>query len=86
MYWLKTRTLQERTELISYMKEQGILLTFHYVPLHSAAAGEKYGRFHGEDVYTTAESERLVRLPMYYGIREEDVNTVIEAILRFYSR
>ena len=86
MYWLKARTLQERTELIRYMKEQGILLTFHYVPLHSAAAGEKYGRFHGEDVYTTAESERLVRLPMYYGITRKDVDAVIEAILRFYSR
>ena len=86
MYWLKAKSLEERTSLIDHMKAQGVLPAFHYVPLHSAVAGEKYGRFDGEDVYTTAESERLVRLPMYYGITEEDVNTVIEAVRSFYNK
>lgn len=85
MYWIKARTLEERTALINYLKERDIMLTFHYVPLHSAIAGQMYGRFEGEDVYTTTESERLVRLPMYYGIAQEDVDAVIAAILSFYG-
>lgn len=85
MYYIKCRDLEERTEFISFMKEQGILTTFHYVPLHSAPAGQRYGRFHGEDKYTTAESERLVRLPMYYGLTKEDRDWIIEKVHEFYG-
>ena len=64
MFYIKTKDIEERTAFIDYMKGKGIWSVFHYIPLHSAPAGLKYGRFHGEDVYTTKESERLVRLPM----------------------
>ena len=86
MYHIKCRSLDERTEFISFLKEHGIMAVFHYVPLHSAPAGLKFGRFHGEDKYTTADSDRLVRLPMYYGLSDEDRNTVIEAVKEFYSK
>jgi dTDP-4-amino-4,6-dideoxygalactose transaminase len=85
MYYLKTRSLAERTALISYLKERDILAVFHYVPLHSAPAGLKYGRFDGEDVYTTAESDKLLRLPMYFGLTAEDRQKVIDAVLSFYN-
>lgn len=85
MYYLKCKNLQERTALISYLKEQGILAVFHYVPLHSAPAGLKFGRFQGEDRYTTAESERLVRLPLYYGLTREDQDKVIREVMAFYG-
>jgi dTDP-4-amino-4,6-dideoxygalactose transaminase len=85
MYYLKTRSLAERTALISYLKERDILAVFHYVPLHSAPAGLKYGRFDGEDVYTTAESDKLVRLPMYFGLTAEDRQKVINTVLSFYN-
>lgn len=85
MFYIKTQDLKVRTELIAFLKEQGIGAVFHYVPLHSSAAGKKYGRFHGEDRYTTKESERLVRLPMYYGLTVEDVEKVVEAIHAFYG-
>lgn len=85
MFYIKAKDLQERTTLISYLKENGVLAVFHYVPLHSAPAGVKYGRFSGEDVYTTKESERLVRLPMYYGLKEEEIQKVIDAVKEFYK-
>ena len=85
MFYLKCASLEERTALISYLKERGIMAVFHYVPLHSAPAGLKYGRFDGEDVYTTAESDKLVRLPMYYGLSKEDRDAVIKAVLSFYG-
>lgn len=85
MYWCKAKDLEERTALISFLKERGVGVVFHYIPLHSAPAGLKYGRFAGEDVYTTAESERLLRLPMYYGITDEEIDTVIQAVLVFYG-
>lgn len=86
MYYLKCRDFQERTALIYYLKERGILSVFHYIPLHSAPAGYKYGRFAGEDRYTTSESERLLRLPMYYGLSVEDRNKVISCVKAFYER
>ena len=86
MYYLKLRDLEERTAFISHMKEHGVQTVFHYIPLHSAPAGLKYGRFHGDDVYTTRESERLVRLPMYYGMSEADRKTVIDAAVSFLER
>ena len=85
MFYLKCRDLAERTALIRFLKERDILAVFHYVPLHSAPAGLKYGRFAGEDVYTTRESDRLVRLPMYYGLTEADRNAVIAAVRDFYG-
>lgn len=85
MFYLKCKDLQERTALINYLKDNSILAVFHYVPLHSAPAGYKFGRFDGEDVYTTKESERLVRLPMYYGLKTEDRKKVIACIQKFYQ-
>ena len=86
MYYLKCKDLQERTAFIRFMKEHGVLTVFHYVPLHSAPAGYKYGRFDGKDEYTTKESERLVRLPMYYGLTKEDQETVIDAVKKFFEK
>ena len=85
MYYLKCRDLEERTAFIRFLKERDILAVFHYVPLHSAPAGLKYGRFCGEDVYTTRESDRLVRLPLYYGLTREDQARVIAAVKEFYG-
>lgn len=85
MFYVKLQDLEERTQFISYIKEQGISCVFHYVPLHSAPAGLKYGRFAGEDVCTTKESERLVRLPLYYHISREDQQKVIEQIFAFFN-
>lgn len=85
MFFIKCRDLEERTELIKYLKENEIMAVFHYIPLHSAPAGEKYGRFEGKDIYTTSESERLVRLPMYYGLTEEKQNKVIRKVLEYYG-
>lgn len=83
MFYIKLADLQERTEFISFMKSHGIGCVFHYIPLHSAPAGCKYGRFDGEDEYTTKESERLVRLPMYYGLTDADSDEVIKAASEF---
>ena len=80
MYYIKVKDLRVRTKLLAYLKERGILSVFHYVPLHSATAGKKFGRFHGEDVYTTKESERLCRLPMYYSLSLEEAAEVVKAI------
>ncbi len=85
MYYLKCADLAERTEFIGFMKARGIQCVFHYVPLHSAPAGLKYGRFHGEDEYTTRESERLVRLPLFDSIREEQQEQVIGAVKAFFT-
>ncbi len=84
MYYAKAKDLEERTALIDYLKENGILSVFHYVPLHSAPAGLKFGRFHGEDKYTTSESERLFRLPMYYTLKEEEAAYCIGKVKEFY--
>ena len=86
MYYLKCRDLSERTEFIRHMKSRGIQCVFHYVPLHSAPAGRKYGRFHGEDEFTTRESERLVRLPMYDSISAEDQAAVVKGVRGFFMR
>lgn len=80
MFYVKLKNLEERTAFISHMKEQGVACVFHYVPLHSAEGGLKYGRFHGEDIYTTKESERLVRLPMFYELAAEDREKIVQMI------
>ena len=84
MYYVKLSDLSERTAFISYLKENGVQSAFHYVPLHSAPAGKKYGSFFGKDEYTTKESERLTRLPMYYDISEDDVSKVIKTVKEFF--
>jgi dTDP-4-amino-4,6-dideoxygalactose transaminase len=86
MFYIKTRDLQERTRLIKYLGDHDINAVFHYVPLHSSVAGKKYGSFVGEDRYTTRESDRLVRLPMFYALKEEEVKQVVDQIKKFYIR
>ena len=83
MYYIKVKDLETRTGLIAYLKENGIYSAFHYVPLHSSPAGMKFGRFSGEDVYTTRESERLLRLPMFYNLPMSDVEYIVKKILEF---
>ncbi len=85
MFYIKVKNLEERSRMLQHLKEQGILATFHYVPLHSAPAGRKYGRFSGEDRYTTKESERILRLPMYYEITENDVEFIVNAVNAFWK-
>ncbi|OUO34589.1 dTDP-4-amino-4,6-dideoxygalactose transaminase [Olsenella sp. An290] len=85
MFYLKCRSLQERTDFISFLRERGVSAVFHYVPLHSSPAGLRYGRFAGEDTYTTADSDRLVRLPLYYGLSESDRDVVIDSVKDFYA-
>src|SRR5574344_1946948 len=85
MFYIKTKDMAERTDLINYMKSKDVLTVFHYVPLHSAPAGIKYGRFHGEDRYTTKESERLLRLPMYFSLTPDDCEYVAKQVLDFYA-
>ena len=84
MFYIKAKDLSERTALIEYLKKNGVLSVFHYIPLHTAPAGKKYGRFHGEDRYTTRESERLLRLPMYYGLKESEISYITDLIHKFY--
>lgn len=85
MFYIKTKNLSERTELINYLKSKDILSVFHYIPLHSAPAGVKFGRFSGKDIYTTSESERLVRLPLYYGLTNSDCKYIINSVIEFYN-
>ena len=85
MFYIKAKDIEERTELIDYLKQNEILSVFHYVPLHSSDAGRLFGRFHGEDKYTTSESERILRLPLYYGLTFGEVDYVCECIANFYK-
>ena len=86
MFYIKLKNLEDRTAFIDHMKAQDISCAFHYVPLHSAPAGLKFGCFAGEDEYTTKESDRLVRLPMYYGLKHEDRQTVIMHALQYFQK
>ncbi len=85
MFYIKAADLEERSALINFLKENGILAVFHYIPLHSAPAGIKFGRFDGEDKYTTKESERLLRLPMYYKLKLDEVDYISDKIKEFYK-
>lgn len=85
MFYVKAKDLDERTKLINFLKQNEILTVFHYIPLHSSIAGLKYGEFIGEDNYTTKESERLLRLPLYYGLEEEKVQYIVKKIKEFYE-
>ncbi len=89
MYYIKARDLKERTELIGYLSDRNgpnIGAVFHYIPLHSAPAGRRFGRFDGEDEFTTKESERLVRLPMFYGLTGKQIDRVVNAVYDFYAK
>jgi len=83
IFYIKTATLKERSALLAYFKEIGILAVFHYVPLHTAVAGKRFGRFYGQDNYTTLESNRLIRLPLWFGLSQEDQAKVIDTIMAF---
>ena len=83
MFYMKVKDLSIRSRLIAFLKENGVHSVFHYIPLHSATAGRKFGRFCGEDIYTTRESERLMRLPMYYGLSLDEANYIVDTIYRF---
>lgn len=85
MFYIKAKDIEERSALIDYLKKNDILAVFHYIPLHAAPAGIKYGEFRGKNQYTTKESERLLRLPLYYGIQDEEVEKVIETVVKFYK-
>ena len=85
MFYIKCRDLDERQAYIRYMRDHDVQTVFHYIPLHSAPAGLKYGRFHGTDRYTTSESNRLVRLPIYYGIPDSDIEKVIKFTKQFFA-
>ena len=85
MFYIKAAEIEERTELEKFLKDNGIWAVFHYIPLHSAPAGLKFGRFHGEDEYTTKESERLLRLPLYYGLKDEEVDYICSKVKEFYK-
>lgn len=85
MFYIKCKDLLERTKLIDFLKQNEIYAVFHYIPLHSAEAGLKFGKFNGEDKYTTKESERLLRLPLYYGLKEKEVELIIRKIYEFYG-
>lgn len=84
MFYIKTANLVIRTALINYLKEKGINSVFHYIPLHSSQSGMQYGRFSGNDHYTTTESERVIRLPLYYALEVESVNHIVNTINNFY--
>ena len=85
MFYIKCKDLETRQDYIQFMRSFDIGCVFHYVPLHSAPAGLKFGRFDGEDKYTTSDSDRLVRLPMYYNIAKEDLEKVIEKTIEFFA-
>ncbi len=85
MYYLKTANLTQRTALLGHLKERDVMAAFHYVPLHSAIAGRQFSRFSGEDCYTSQESERLIRLPIWYGIQETERSHIIQSVIEFYA-
>lgn len=85
MFYIKTADIEERTALISFLKENDILSVFHYIPLHTAPAGQRFGRFHGEDKFTTRESERLLRLPMYYKLKPQEADYIGGKVKEFYG-
>lgn len=86
MFYIKVKDIEERTRMLTYLKENEIHAVFHYVPLHSAPAGKSYGRFCGADKYTTKESERLIRLPMYYGLKIHDVEHISDTVKGFFEK
>jgi dTDP-4-amino-4,6-dideoxygalactose transaminase len=86
MFYLKTKNLLQRTELLSHLKTEGVYAVFHYVPLHNAPAGKEFSRFNGADQFTTTESERLIRLPMWFNLDQDSLNHVVKSVLSFYEK
>lgn len=86
MFYIKLSDLEERTKMINYLREKGIYAVFHYIPLHSSLAGKLYGEFVGADVYTTKESERLLRLPLFYGLKTELTDYIIDCVKSFFVK
>lgn len=85
MFYIKTKGLDERTALLAHLRDDNIYAVFHYVPLHSAQAGGRFSRFHGNDEFTTRESERLIRLPIWYGMDEQTREHIVQSVLKFYK-
>nr|WP_272943633.1 DegT/DnrJ/EryC1/StrS family aminotransferase [Hippea alviniae] len=85
IFYIKVKDLKTRTKLINFLKENGILVVFHYIPLHSSPAGIKFGNFVGKDEFTTKESERLIRLPLYYSITKDEVEFAINKVKEFFN-
>ncbi len=85
MFYIKCKDIDERQALIKHLAANDIMAVFHYIPLHSAPAGKSLGRFHGADEYTTKESERLLRLPMFYGLKPDQVDLICDKITEFYA-
>ncbi|WP_327204714.1 DegT/DnrJ/EryC1/StrS family aminotransferase [Paenibacillus sp. DMB20] len=85
VFYIKVQDLDTRTKLLKFLKDHHVMAVFHYVPLHSSKAGEQYGRFNGEDVFTTKESERLIRLPLYYGIKDSEMAHIIDCLYTFFA-
>lgn len=86
LFYIKTTDVESREGMIKYLRERGIYTVFHYIPLHSSRAGQEFGRFHGEDKYTTKDSSRLLRLPLYYGLKQDEAEKVVKQIFRFFSK
>lgn len=86
MYYIKCKDMDTRQRYIKFMKDNGILCVFHYVPLHSAPAGLKFGRFVGKDEHTTADSDRLVRLPLYYNMKSSDLRFIVDKTLEYFGK
>ena len=86
MFYLKLENLELRSQFIEMLREEGIVSAFHYIPLHSSPAGQQFGRFVGSDIYTTQESERLVRLPLYFNMSDSEQSYVINAIKNVLGR
>ncbi len=86
IFYLKLKNIKQRTKFINYLRENDVYSVFHYIPLHSSIAGLKFGKFHGNDNFTTIESEKLVRLPMYYGLKEEEIRYIVEVIKKFFTQ
>ena len=85
MFYIKVKDLEERQKLIHFLRENNVESVFHYVPLHSSLAGKKFGYFHQKDEFTTKESEKIMRLPLYYGLTNNDIKTICNKIKRFFS-
>ena len=85
MFYLKVKDLKIRTKLIEHLRQDNISSVFHYVPLHSAKAGKKFGRFNGKDEFTTSESERIIRLPMFFGLDSVSIKKICKSIEHFFK-
>ncbi len=84
MFYIKVKDINERSALINYLFKNEVNAVFHYVPLHNSEAGLRYGRFNGDERYTCSESDRLIRLPLFFGIKADEVNYITNLVKQFY--